>query len=350
MTSSKDIAETTPEKTSFLDKELSDKQQVVFTILILAVIAVGFFVGVLISGKTTLDAQGFDSTDELISGYIDAFYNKDSAKLKRCYDLYSKDAFVLHKNMSTRATENYHKTTIYPDKIEINTIEYDNIDDVRRNTMLDSISAANISQVTFEMDQVIDGMTYTQLCSQKFITYERNKKWYLYAFEDTSATTLKIVNKDGNQLDIQSGVLDMTDVQIVGTGETGYISVGSDWTCQETTPDEKTRQLTCVSPTGNAQISMMSTDMYESSDDYAVLFLDELSNNDDYKDSLTQKAVSLNGCDATLINATNSATGNTLSIWIFDAPEHDLNAHCITFECLPSEQYAINYISTFKLQ
>lgn len=338
-----------PAKIHFWDKQISTKWQILIIAGIVIILISAFFLSAYIHGQKTLKAQGYDSPEDVIIGYFDAIDSNDGFNLQRCYDLYSVTGRSAYKQQSEIAKAEHKIIAADTANAEIETHAYDNMDDIIRNTKNSNISASNVSQVVINVDKTVDDITYTQKCLYRFITYEFNSKWYIYAQQNTMSMTTSAMDKDGNNIPIAESGIDMTDTVKVGDNTVGYISIGSDWI--ETDGSESAyAEKVYMNPDGSAEISiaMIETDLNVKG--FAQNLYDVFSESDKLSESLTMSDITIGGCDGTIIVCSDNITKQLFSAWVFDDNTNDNYIRYITLECTAENTAMTNYVNTFRFE
>lgn len=334
-------------KHHFWDKQLTPKQQAMFILTAITVMILAAVSGLYFSGKRTLDAQGYDSSDEVITAYFKATDTNDTFNLQRCYCLKSVGGNSSYKAQKVISDETHKDISFDFDTLEIETHEYNDPDDVIRNTKNKTITTVNLVQATVQMDKIVDKNTYTQFCLYRFITYEADSRWYIYAAQETMSTTIKGVDSEGNELILSGEEIDMTDIVTIGSTDTGYIAIGSDWTQQTgSVSDNIVKEIVYANAINTAEISLSALNA-ESAEIFAQTLYDTLSASDTFAASLSMTQNQIGNYTATLISCTDASSGQIFMAWIFDAPLHDSYVHYITLECTADAKAAVNYVNTF---
>lgn len=335
----------TPVKTHFWDKHISLPFQILFVAGIIILIILIFFVSAYLSGKKTLKSQGYNSPEELITGYLTALDNNDSFELQRCYDLHSVNGRSDYMTDWTEAKEMHKKIEINTDTIDIETHPYDNIADIIRNTQNTEITSANMSQAVFEISRKTEDLTCLQKCLYRFLVYEYNSKWYLYAKQETMSYTVKTFDKNGNEVQLSENI-DLSDLMTVGNDTVGYISIDKSW-IEMPESGSVTAEKIYSNPDGTAEISLAMTDAYNNKEEFADNLYQTLMSSDNFASSLTRSDVKLGEYNAVLISCTNKDAGQIFSTWILDIPLKDGYVHYITFECTAENALASTYVNLF---
>lgn len=332
------------------DKTVSGKQMITIYVIIALVFVLLAFLAILLLGKSTINNQGYESTNALIKGYFTSIKNNDLSNLQRCFDLSSVNGSNDLKTQQSLAQKIKGIMDINTDSVTIDSREYNgDIDDLKRNTQNYNITRAEQSQITFlttETKSDDKSTLYTRYHIQYFITYCANEKWYIYTNSEKSAMTLEAMNKLGDPTAFSTNDNQLDAAVEAGNDKYGHIKIGSDWSEVKSIIDD---ELVYENVEGTARISLtlIEDGAYEDVSIFVTVFKQALEESENFKSSVNVKTTRFNNAPAYLVSCIDNQSGQMLFTWIFE----DSNKHIrnVSLECISDASDAAAYVSTFSL-
>ena len=277
--------------------------------------------------------HGYDSSEETIRHYIDAWTQQSVWNASMCFNTH--DANYNSLMDDTYASFNPEQT-VYKDNIRISTNMNQNGDilaNTKASTTINSITSTAMSEVIIPYEQMVNDSLRNMENTYYFKTFEENGKWFIQSF-------MLVNTRDFGQV----GANTTADITI-GSPSVGYIPVPGDWT---DAPDiqipNSIETITSIAPYNLASISVATMDGKQDIND-AIKTIQNQNPTLDY--TIDTNATINNHKCTTMVAYDDKCT----MVWIFKSPLTDSYIHIIQLICPleDAEHYCLDYIQSYTL-
>ena len=300
-------------------------------------------------GDAKMKAQGYESSDTVINNYLEGIDNNDASKIRNCFSLYSLNNNELYDLNVKTANELASRISIDKNSIQITSKAY-STEDIINNLRNPYITNANIVDVSFNMSEKNNYLDCTQLVYYKFITYEFDNEWYIYASQKIKEITDAARHiKSGQEITlIENSEIDLSDVKRVGSSEIGYLLIGNAWTETEQSQTDGLNNVKAYSNTDGSAVITMATTSADSTATVSDSVIDKLlaEHSDITINDIFRSTAEFCGYDAIQIFYLSKSDDHTMT-WIFKTNDSSNKIYIISYDYSVTQTDYANYVYTF---
>ncbi len=334
---------------------------------VIALAAIAFVVlymlGVFVKG-------GVSSNDGVIKQYWEAFSTQDKDKFRESFPGNASNIDDLVQSNYDQSMKFKDSVTIYVDKIEITSENYD-VETINEKNY--KAKEAKKNQVRVPGEQVIDGHTYGIVDCYEIITFKQGGKWFVFDVNETGA---EITTRDGlpytkdattedteevtteewteepttEEVTTEAATLEITtassgDTKTVGDSYVGYIDIPSSWlNFNDTNGLDVPHGAQYATADAGAIITLCKYDNAVDISEAAKNMVDTY-NTQDGVENLSMEETTFAGQTAYKVSCYYTNDGVTLNIFLFSDPSDGLLHFAsveYTYDYMDSYNYLVN--------